>query len=272
MVLFPPCKINLGLHVVRKRTDGYHDLETCFYPLPLTDILEIIPAETLRFTSSGNPIPGNAEDNLCLKAYLLLNEDFTIPRVHIHLHKVIPTGAGLGGGSADGAYALRMLNTLFELQLTREQLVAYASKLGSDCAFFIYDKPMIGTGRGEVLLTSDVSLKGKYLVLIKPDVHVSTAEAYAGVTPKQPERPLQDVVESKDVGEWCTVLRNDFEASVFNTYPVIKEIKERLYHNGALYASMSGSGSAVFGVFDHAVEVTDDVLLKHLVWKGQLLL
>jgi 4-diphosphocytidyl-2-C-methyl-D-erythritol kinase len=256
MVSFPPCKINLGLHIIRKRGDGYHDIETCFFPIPWTDILEIVVSDQLHFTSTGTPIPGNAEDNLCLKAYHLIKKDFDVAPVKIHLHKIIPTGAGLGGGSADAAYTLRSLNEIFKLGLPAEQLVKYAAQIGSDCAFFIYDKPMLGSGRGEILSDIKIDLKGKFLVIIKPDVHVSTAEAYAGVKPSVPSIPLQEIV-NKNVLSWKGDLKNDFEESVLQKHPDIKKIKDELYAADATYACMSGSGAAVFGVFDNAISVKE---------------
>lgn len=266
MVSFPPCKINLGLHILRKRTDGYHDIETCFYPVPWTDILEIIPAQTLTFTSSGHTIPGAADDNLCLQAFRLLQQDHAIPPVHIHLHKVIPMGAGLGGGSADAAYTLRMLNDMFALNLSMTALMNLAARLGSDCAFFIQDHAMLGTGRGEVLSPLAVSLKGKYIVLVKPDIHVSTAEAYAGVTPDLPARAVEQVVMAP-LDTWRTFLYNDFEQSVLVRYPAIAAIKQQLYDAGAVYAAMSGSGSTVFGIFDQ--EITWPAS-NHITWRGWL--
>ncbi len=248
MVVFPHCKINLGLHVISKREDGYHTIETCFYPVPWTDILEIIPSKEFSFTCSGLVVPGNEEDNLCIKAYHLLQTEFNLAPVKIHLHKVLPMGAGLGGGSSDAAFTLRLLNTIFDLKLKADRLRGFASQLGSDCSFFIEDKPMLGSGRGEQLTEFTVSLKGYYLVLVKPEIHVSTAEAYAGVTPKAPYQTIKEIL-TRPVGEWKDHLLNDFEKSVFAKYPAIGAIKKELYNNGALYASMSGSGSSVFGIF-----------------------
>lgn len=255
MVHFPPCKINLGLKVIRRRHDGYHDIETCFYPVPWTDALEIISADTFSFTASGNSIPGDATHNLCVQAYELLRRDFNLPPVAIHLHKIIPAGAGLGGGSSNGAHALRMLNELFNLNISGEKLKEYAIQLGSDCPFFMEDQPKLGTGRGEVLTEISVNLSGKFIVLIKPDVHVSTAEAYSGVKPAVNSVSIKNIVEQKPVAEWKDVLENDFEASVFTKHPRIKDIKEKLYQHGAVYASMSGSGSTVFGIFEKPVDV-----------------
>jgi 4-diphosphocytidyl-2-C-methyl-D-erythritol kinase len=248
MVIFPHCKINLGLHVISKREDGYHNIETCFYPIPWTDILEIIPAREFSFTSSGSDIPGKEEDNLCIRAYRLLQTQFNLTPVKIHLHKVLPTGAGLGGGSSDAAFTLRLLNSIFDLNLNTIQLREFAAQLGSDCAFFIDDKPMLGSGRGEQLAEVPSILKELYMIIIKPDIHVSTAEAYAGVKPHVPNQTLAEIL-TLPVVEWKDLLVNDFEKSVFVKYPAIESIKKELYDHGALYASMSGSGSSVFGIF-----------------------
>ncbi len=262
MVSFPGCKINLGLHVIRKRPDGYHDLETCFYPVPWQDILEIVPAETMAFTSSGIAIPGAEADNLCLRAYQLLKTDFNLPPVHIHLHKILPMGAGLGGGSSDGAHTLRTLNTVFSLGLSTDALAGYAARLGSDCAFFIYETPQLGTGRGEILEPVTVTLKDKYLLLVKPDIHVSTAEAYSGVTPRQADYNLRQVLENQPMETWKDIVRNDFETSVFRKYPVIEQLKQTLYDAGAVYAAMSGSGATVFGIFNEQAQLE----LPHIMW------
>jgi 4-diphosphocytidyl-2-C-methyl-D-erythritol kinase len=269
MVSFPPCKINLGLHIIRKRADGYHDLATCFYPVPWTDILEVIPSTTLTFTCSGLPIPGRQEENLCLKAYALLKKEFTLPPVNIHVHKVIPMGAGLGGGSSDAAHTLRLLNEIFQLQLNTFKLSAYASKLGSDCPFFIQDQPMLGTSRGEVLAATPVTLKGKFLVIVKPPIHVSTAAAFARVDPHQPDHGLAKLLEEVSPRLWKNVLINDFEFSVFQQYPRIKEIKDALYRKGATYASMSGSGAAVFGIFESEISL-EGLMDENQTWSGFL--
>jgi 4-diphosphocytidyl-2-C-methyl-D-erythritol kinase len=268
MISFPPCKINLGLNVVLKRSDGYHEIETCFYPVSWSDILEIIPSNTLEFKQSGISIDGKPEDNLCVKAYELLRADFDLPPVKIHLHKVIPMGAGLGGGSSDGAHTLRLLNTIFNLGITTALLKEYASRLGSDCAFFIEDKPMLGTGRGEILEEVKLDLKGRFIVLIKPDVHISTLEAYSSITPAFSQTRVKDVVEM-DISDWKNLLRNDFEKSVFEKYPLISDLKEKLYNEGATYASMSGSGSAVYGIFDKPIDLKNQFPnLKY--WSGLL--
>ncbi len=254
MVSFPPSKINLGLHIVEKRADGYHNLETCFYPVRWTDILEVIHADSFVFSSTGNTIVGSEDDNLCIRAYRLLKRDFDIPPLKIHLHKIIPMGAGLGGGSSDCAYTLRSINDILELKLSQKQLMAYASELGSDCAFFIQDDPMLGSGRGEVLTKISVDLKGKYLVLVKPDVHVSTAEAYSGIRPQKPDHSIEEILNS-GIESWKGLLKNDFEESVFKKYPKVGQIKEQLYSMGARYSCMSGSGSTVFGIFDEVIDL-----------------
>lgn len=255
MVTFPHCKINLGLNVISKRSDGFHDIETCFYPVPWTDILEIITSDHIQLSTSGLPIPGQPHDNLCLKAYDLLKKDFDLPPVQIHLHKLLPTGAGLGGGSSDAAFALRTINEIFKLNLTFEKLVAYASSVGSDCAFFIQDNPMVGVGRGEVLKPITISLSGKFLVLVNPEIHVATAEAYRGVALKKAALSVRDVIEGKPIENWKEFLINDFEASVFKKFPAIGALKNKLYQAGAVYASMSGSGSSVYGIFDQPVNL-----------------
>lgn len=258
MVVFPPCKINLGLSVVAKRTDGYHDLETCFYPVPWLDILEIIRADTFSFTSSGDAIPGSPEQNLCVKAYNILKKDFDLGPTKIHLHKIIPSGAGLGGGSSDAAHTLRLLNDIFSLQLSQNSLIEYASQLGSDCAFFIQDKPMFGSGRGEILVDASISLTGKYIILIKPDIHVSTADAFAGIIPRRPTRGIADLLTNTPITRWKGLLKNDFEDSVFKKHPELSKIKEKLYSLGAVYASMSGTGSSLFGIFDQEKQLSNE--------------
>lgn len=248
MIAFPPCKINLGLNILRRRSDGYHDLDTCFYPVPWTDILEIIPSDELSFSASGNSIPGDVADNLCMKAYRLMQAVYSLPPVKMHLHKIIPTGAGLGGGSSDAAWTLRLLNEIFALDLSKDVLKEYAARLGSDCAFFVDDTPMIGSGRGEILMPAKVGLKGRYMMIAKPEVHVSTAQAFAGVKPAEPKYRIAEIL-AKPVEEWRVFLVNDFEATIAQKFPVIAQLKDRMYAAGAEYASMTGSGSAVYGIF-----------------------
>ncbi|MDQ2656458.1 MAG: 4-(cytidine 5'-diphospho)-2-C-methyl-D-erythritol kinase [Bacteroidota bacterium] len=270
MVSFPPCKINLGLNIVGKRPDGFHDLATCFYPVPWTDMLEIVPAKRFSFAASGTPVPGAAEDNLCVRAYELLKGEFTLKPVAIHLHKIIPIGAGLGGGSADGAYTLNILNELFHLNLSVARLREYAAILGSDCAFFIEGRPAIATGRGEVLADTSLSLKGKFLVIVKPEVHISTAEAFSEIVPRSPAHDLRTSLENQPIESWKDVLRNDFEEYVFKQFPVIDAIHTKLYALGASYASLSGSGSAVFGIFTDPVDLMQEFDSDLTYWSGHL--
>lgn len=268
MVTFPGCKINLGLHVLNRRPDGYHAIHTCFFPVPWTDLLEAIPAEEFSFTCTGLPIPGPVEHNLCVKAFELLKRDFELPPIQAHLHKMVPMGAGLGGGSADAAQCLRIVNELFSLGLTREQLSGYASRLGSDCSFFIYPGPALGSGRGEILDPVAVSLKGLYLVIVSPVLHVSTAEAYAGVSPGPPREDLRSTL-ARPLSEWKDNLVNDFEESIFSRFPELPATKKRLYDSGALYASMSGSGSSIFGLFEKQVD-RETIFPGSLGWSGWL--
>lgn len=269
MVSFPPCKINLGLHVTSKRADGYHDIATCFYTVPWNDILEIVPAKDFKFSMSGDPVPGAAADNLCMRAYHLLNQEFDLKPVAIHLMKNIPIGAGLGGGSADGAHTLRILNAIFNLGIPHDKLKGYASQLGSDCAFFLENGPMMGAGRGDLLTPVSVSLKGKFLIIVKPEAHVSTARAYAGVTPRTPDHNLRDVLESKPLKEWKSLVKNDFEETLFREFPIIEAIHQKLYAFGAVYASMSGSGSAVYGIFENETDLRKE-FESMTYWSGFL--
>ena len=252
MITFPNIKINLGLSITEKRPDGYHNLETVFYPVALEDALEIRtnPEAQQKFTlhQHGMEIAGNPENNLVVKAYLLLDKEFHLPPVEIHLYKHIPSGAGLGGGSSDAAFMLKLLNEHYNLQLSENQLEDYAATLGADCAFFIKNTPTYAEGIGNIFSPIELSLKGYRIMIVRPDVFVSTREAFANIRPHRPEYPIREVIR-RPVAEWKDTLINDFEASVFPQYPVIGEIKEELYHQGAIYASMSGSGSSVFGLF-----------------------
>ncbi len=254
MIVFPNCKINLGLHILRKRADGYHDLETIFYPVRFTDILEIIPDRTstggsVQYTQTGLQFDGSTGDNLCVKAVRLLKKDFPdLPAVKLHLHKVIPTGAGLGGGSADAAFTLRLLNDYFKLEIPESRLLSYALQLGSDGPFFIANHPVYATGRGEILEPLQIDLSGYTLVLVNPGIHISTAKAFAGIRPALPEKSIKEII-AQPVSSWADELINDFEKPIFNAYPEIAYIKDELYRAGAVYASMSGSGSTVYGLF-----------------------
>lgn len=249
MILFPPAKINLGLNVLRKREDGYHDLDTCMVPIPLCDVLEILPADTFQYLQTGLNIPGAANDNLCVKAYDLVKAHYSLPPVYMHLRKEIPMGAGLGGGSSDAAYVLTGLNALFELNISINQLEGFAAQLGSDCPFFVKNEAQIAHGRGEILSTCALDLKGMYLKIINPGIHIGTKEAYAGVVPNAEGSSVSSIIE-QPIAAWKDQLKNDFEVSVFATHPILREIKEKLYEEGAVYAAMSGSGSTMFGIFN----------------------
>lgn len=253
MIVFPNAKINIGLNVVGKRPDGFHNIESVFYPIfHLKDILEIVlntENDNVLFSSSGIEISGNSNENLCVKAYHLLKADFDIPNVKIHLHKVIPIGAGLGGGSSDAAFTLKLLNTLFDLNLSEEQLITYAQKLGSDCAFFIKNKPVYAYNKGDEFSDYDLNLNDYRVEVVFPHIHVSTKEAYDGIKIKQSEVDLRDQLQLP-IQEWKNSIKNDFEASIFLKYKTIEQTKLALYKQGAIYASMTGSGSAVYGVFN----------------------
>jgi 4-diphosphocytidyl-2-C-methyl-D-erythritol kinase len=252
VIVFPNCKINLGLHILRKRSDGFHDLETVFYPLDLQDALEIVHCEQqseVAFTLSGASLDIPDADNICVKAYQLLKKDFpTLPPVKMHLHKAIPSGAGLGGGSADGAFTLLLLNQKFQLQLTDEQLIQYALQLGSDCPFFIINKPSIGKGRGENLMPLDLDLSAYQFIIVNPGIHINTGWAFGQLTLKANRTPIKEIIQTP-VEVWKERLVNDFEAPIFLKYPEIASIKTTLYESGAVYAAMSGSGSTIFGLF-----------------------
>lgn len=254
MITFPNVKINLGLSITEKRSDGYHNLETVFYPVALEDALEVrtssAAAPDRKFTlhQHGLEIAGKPEDNLVAKAYQLLDEEFNLPPVDIHLFKHIPSGAGLGGGSSDAAFMLKLLNEHFHLNLPDNQLEAYAATLGADCAFFIRNKPTFAEGIGNIFSPIELSLSGYGIMIVKPDIFVSTREAFSNIHPKRPEHPIKEVIQ-RPVSEWKETLINDFEASVFPLHPAIEAIKQELYNQGAAYASMSGSGSSVFGLF-----------------------
>ncbi len=265
MVVFPNCKINLGLQILGKRTDGFHDIETVFYPVQFCDALEVITNKqndsAFEFTGTGLMVDGNADNNLCSKAYHLLKKDFQqLPAVKIHLHKAIPMGAGLGGGSADAAFMLKLLNDKFNLNFSTTQLLNYSLQLGSDCPFFIINKPCFATGRGEMLKEVAVDLSMYRIVLINPGIHVDTGWAFSkrsnGPKPSgHLNKSIKEIIK-QPIETWKEEMQNDFETHVFTTHPQIKEIKSALYHQGALYAAMSGSGSTVFGIFNKQINTT----------------
>jgi 4-diphosphocytidyl-2-C-methyl-D-erythritol kinase len=267
MLVFPNAKINLGLNIISKRPDGYHELDTCFYPVPWKEMLEVVLADKQSFSFTGIKIPDNGS-NIIEKAYSLLKHDFALPTVNIHLHKVIPIGAGLGGGSADAAFALKVFNRLFGLGLDDEQLMSYAVQLGADCAFFIKNKPMMARGIGEKLSEIQVSLENKNILLVYPNIHISTKEAYAGIVPESPEIEIEKVLRDNSIEDWRHVLVNDFEKSIFPKHPLLHQIKMKLYDHGAIYASMSGSGSCMFGIFNEIPKIEFDPAF--LIWSGRL--
>lgn len=261
MVTFPNAKINIGLNVVRKRDDGFHDLETVFYPINFCDVLEIITPEKnfteigFSFSSTGIEIPGSS--NLCEKAWQLLQKHFpdkiNEKQTLMHLHKIIPIGAGLGGGSSDAAFTLKMLNTIFSLGISKNKLIEFASQLGSDCAFFMENSPVIAHGRGNEMQNISLNLDAYFLMLVVPNIHISTALAFSEIKPKEPEKNLEELILS-DIHTWKSAIKNDFEVPVFKKFPELKSIKEKLYELGATYASLSGSGSALYGIFSKKPE------------------
>ncbi|MBO7302187.1 MAG: 4-(cytidine 5'-diphospho)-2-C-methyl-D-erythritol kinase [Bacteroidaceae bacterium] len=253
MITFPNAKINLGLDIVERRPDGYHNLETVFFPIPLQDVLEINinnepDAEACSFTMYNASFDNDSNDNLVVKAYKALAADYALPKVNMALYKNIPTGAGLGGGSADAAFALKMLNSIAGLGLSDEKLEEYAATIGADCAFFIKNKPAFATGIGNILSQTPCNIDGYCIVLVKPEIHISTKEAYSLVVPEYPSTRLTEIAE-KPVTEWKGLMKNDFERSIFAKHPSMEKIKTELYDMGAIYASMSGSGSSFFGIF-----------------------
>lgn len=275
MLFFPNTKINIGLHIINKRSDGYHNIETVFCPIGLSDVLEFItwpgmPDGNVDFSITGIPVEGPNDDNLCVRAYQILNKDFSLPAISIHLHKIVPPGAGLGGGSSDAAFMLKNLNTQFGLNLSEDQLCDYASQLGSDCAFFIKNRPLFGYERGNRF--REITLFSAFLevVVINPGIHVSTAEAYSGVQPGKPANPLEELI-NLPVNEWKNLIINDFEANIVSRHPVIGDIKNKLYEAGAVYASMSGSGSSVYGLFNEKAPAIEDQFPEFFSWSGSIL-
>lgn len=272
MILFPNAKINLGLNITAKRKDGFHDIVSCMYPIGWQDVLEVVELKEAKkkteLTITGIEIPGADKDNLVLRAYELLRKDYNLPPVKVHLHKIIPTGAGLGGGSADAAYMLKAVSELFQLFLDDFILEDYAGQLGSDCPFFVQSKPVLAVERGDVFEDIKLDLKGHHLLVVKPPVHVATAVAYAAVVPKAPGISIREIIETKPLSEWRHLLHNDFEDSIFPKYPQIKEVKEQLYAAGAIYASMSGSGAAVYGIFKEQAALSFPAAYQH--WQGMM--
>lgn len=273
MITFPNAKINLGLNITEKRADGYHNLETIFYPVQIEDALEICDLEeknlAYKLHISGVEIEGKDEDNLVVKAYELLKREYELPPVEIYLHKHIPSGAGLGGGSSDAAFMLKLLNEKFNLQLAATILETYAASLGADCAFFIKNKPVFATGIGNLFESIELNMGKLYIVIVKPNIFVSTRDAFSLIKPAIPVVSIKNII-TRPVEDWKELLINDFEKSVFHTHPEIKAIKDKLYNEGAVYASMSGSGSSVFGLFHQAPSINTDNFPACFVWSGRL--
>lgn len=273
MICFPNAKINIGLNITAKRADGFHNIESMMYPLKgiIYDALEIVESSKFKIQSSGIQIPGDENENLCVKAYHLIQKDYPhLPSIAIHLHKAIPIGAGLGGGSADAAFFIRLLNDTFELGLAWGKMHHYAKQLGSDCSFFISNKPVFAKGKGDELETLNFSLSNYHIALVYPNIHINTAKSYSGVIPKKPLRSLENDILNLPIEQWKKNIHNDFEDSVSQQYPEIKKIKEKLYSLGAVYASMSGSGSAVYGIFKKEPKVKKK-FEKYQVWEGKLI-
>lgn len=275
MIYYPNAKINIGLNVVEKRPDGYHNLETVFYPIKLQDAVEMnvmedeIPESGYKLKVSGNILDGTPEDNLVVKAYKLLKNDFNLPALSFTVFKHIPTGAGLGGGSADAAFTIKAINDKFRLGLSEADMEKYATRLGADCPFFIKNTPVLASGIGNVFHSINLSLKGYTLVLIKPDIFVSTVDAYRNVAPHHPEHSLSELL-MEPIKTWKDTVVNDFEKSVFIKFPEIAAIKDKLYDLGAEYAAMSGSGSSVYGIFEKPIDFIDETFAGYFCRQREL--
>jgi 4-diphosphocytidyl-2-C-methyl-D-erythritol kinase len=259
MVIFPNCKINLGLNILRKRPDGYHDIETVFYPVPVNDVLEIITANETSLITTGILIR-NDDYNICLRAYHLLKKDYPqLPEIKVHLHKVIPIGSGLGGGSSNGVAMLKLLDRKYNLQIPTQKLHNYALELGSDCPFFTLNKPAFASGRGEILEEIALSLSGYQLMIVNPGIHINTKELFQKIKPHEKGKSINDIIQLP-ITKWKNNLVNDFEPIVFHKYPIIEALKEQMYATGAIYGSMTGTGSTVFGIFpkDQKIELFQD--------------
>jgi len=271
MLCFPNAKINLGLNIIEKRPDGFHNIETVFHPIPLCDALEIAESnssEQYEFTSSGIPIDIDPSENIVIKAFNLIASKFKIPSTAIHLHKNIPFGAGLGGGSADAAYMIKMLNDFYKLGMSFQQMEEYAVQIGSDCPVFIKNQPVFAEGKGEIFSSIYLDLSGYHIILIKPEIHISTPEAYSGVSPNKPEKSVKELI-NLPLTKWKENIFNDFEDSIFTNQPELKTLKQELYESGAIYAAMSGSGSSMFGIFEKEPTIKER-WKKHFTWSSKL--
>ncbi len=269
MIVYPNAKINIGLNIINKRIDGYHDIETIFYPIDLSDILEFIPLTGITSSSihiTGMPVDGNRADNLCIRALELLKHHHDIPPLQIHLHKGIPVGSGLGGGSSDAAFMLKALNCYFNLQIKNEELVQLAAELGSDCSFFVNNTVSFASGVGDNLFPIDLNLNNYYFTIICPELTINTKNAYSCIRPKKPDISLKEAIK-QPVKEWNKLIINDFEDVIAAQYPVINKIKNNLYKHGALYASMTGSGSCVYGIFEKPVTMKP-YFNEYFVWES----
>jgi 4-diphosphocytidyl-2-C-methyl-D-erythritol kinase len=273
MIVFPKAKINLGLRITGKRDDGYHNIETVFYPVNLCDALEFVSssesAEKDILNVTGISVGVSPEENIVMKAVLKLREKYSFPRLKIHLHKAIPHGAGLGGGSSDAGCMLKALNRHFQMSIGEKELKSMALDIGSDCPFFIDGDPSFATGRGEILEPINPVLSGYYLLLINPGVVINTAEAYRNCMPEMPLTSLMSLL-AHDIQEWKDIILNDFEEFAFGKHPVIRKIRDELYINGALFSSMSGSGSSVYGIFSGIPKNMPDQLKKMVIWEGTM--
>ncbi|MFT6880319.1 MAG: 4-diphosphocytidyl-2-C-methyl-D-erythritol kinase [Psychromonas sp.] len=270
MINFPNAKINIGLNITQKRSDAYHNIASVFYPIAWKDALEVAPSNSFSFTSTGLKIPGNTDNNLIIKAFELLKSYLdTKDNVAIHLHKVIPMGAGLGGGSADGAFALKLFNDFFKLELSSSVLEGLAAQLGSDCPFFIKNKAVYCYDRGIKFRNISIDLSSYYVVVVNPKIHISTAEAYSLIKPLEPRSSILDLIKAP-IEEWKSTIYNDFEKPLAVKYPLIGHIKDKLYSSGSVYASMTGSGSTVYGIFKEPTDLIET--FKNLtVWQGKML-
>lgn len=268
MVAFPNAKINIGLRIIEKRPDGFHNLETIFFPVGWKDAVEIISnpenKQAVSWSQSGITIPGDTQDNLCIKAYHLLQADFPeIPPVHMHLLKAIPMGAGLGGGSADAAFVLQILNQQYNLNISTRRLMEYALQLGSDCPFFIINKPCLATGRGELLEEIQLDLSAYKILIVNPGIHINTGWAFSKITPQKPATCLSDLFKLP-IHEWQQLIINDFEKPVMEAHPELASLKEALLSNGAVYSAMSGSGSSFYGIFHKESQAVFDFPARYL--------